>query len=342
MDFLEKVELAENIKDALGGKYDGSRKNILANCPFCGKTGGKFGVYIGKETLNKIPFMWNCFSCRASGRSLFPLLDQIGRLDLLPEKTTNIQEGVRIDDEFAVDISDHHEYEMVEVEMPNKYSQTFNLPYLKRRGFRYRDYRYFEAGITPPTNTEFYGYVIFPIKENGKNVGYVSRHTWDKRDIDEHNRTNFNKIYRYKNSKEEDGNDFQHLLYNIDAVIEGETRTVILVEGIFDVIALTRKLNLYKATDIAVCATFGKQISDTKMLKLQERGVESVVIGYDGDAVEYVAGAAETLDEYFDVLIADIPYPDKDWDDLDRKEIYDIFTNNLKTPIEYNLKRLKI
>ena len=39
---------------------------------------------------------------------------------------------------------------------------------------------------------------------------------------------------RYKNSTE---NEFMKLLYNYDTIIEGETDTVILVEGVFDVIA---------------------------------------------------------------------------------------------------------
>ena len=46
---------------------------------------------------------------------------------------------------------------------------------------------------------------------------------------------------RYRNSTE---NDFVKLLYNYDAVKEDETDTVIIVEGVFDAIALTRKLNL--------------------------------------------------------------------------------------------------
>lgn len=49
------------------------------------------------------------------------------------------------------------------------------------------------------------------------------------------------------------------LLYNYDTIIEGETDTVILVEGVFDVIALTRKLELYDNQRVAVVATFGKK-----------------------------------------------------------------------------------
>ena len=48
------------------------------------------------------------------------------------------------------------------------------------------------------------------------------------------------------------------------------------------------------------------------------------------------------LDEYFNVLIADIEDKNKDWDDLDVSEIYDIFTNKLKTPVEYNLNKILI
>lgn len=87
---------------------------------------------------------------------------------------------------------------------------------------------------------------------------------------------------RYKNSTE---NEFMKLLYNYDTIIEGETDTVILVEGVFDVIALTRKLELYDNQRVAVVATFGKKISTTQIYKIQQKGVKTVVLAYDGDAV---------------------------------------------------------
>lgn len=71
------------------------------------------------------------------------------------------------------------------------------------------------------------------------------------------------------------------------------TNTVILAEGVFDVVALTRKLELYDNPHIAAVATFGKKISDVQIYKLQSKGVRTVVIGYDGDAVEAVKRAAE-------------------------------------------------
>lgn len=142
---------------------------------------------------------------------------------------------------------------------------------------------------------------------------------------------------RYRNSTE---NDFVKLLYNYDAVIEDETDTVIIVEGVFDAIALTRKLNLYDNSQIAVVATFGKKISDVQIYKLQSKGVKTVVVGYDGDAVESIKKTSLQLNDYFDVYIADIENPSDDFDSMDFWDIFDTFSFRLKTPIEYKLNKI--
>lgn len=344
LSYQEHMELSDAIKDAVGGRYDGSKKNILVpECPNCGKSGDKFGIYVGQRSGRKIPFSSNCFSCGWRSGSLYRLLDKIGRLDLMPTETTNLNKKIEIDEIFKIDVGDDDGAdELVEVDMPKSYFRVFSNPYLKKRGFTFDDYNYFEVGVTSKGNARFKDYIIFPVIENDVAVGYVSRHKWSKSRIDRYNRDNFYKVFRYRNSSEEEGNDFQHLLYNIDAIKEFQTRTVILTEGIFDAIALTRKLNIYESNSIAVCATFGKQISETKMLKLQNRGVENIIIGYDGDAAKYTSEAANMLDDYFDVLVADIEDENKDWDDLEVDEIYDIFANKLLTPVEFNFKKLKI
>ena len=131
------------------------------------------------------------------------------------------------------------------------------------------------------------------------------------------------------------------LLYNYDAVHEGRTETVILCEGIFDVVALTRKLDLYESERVVVVATFGKKISRAQVFKLQTKGVRNVVVGYDGDAVDATKKTAEELSRYFEVLVADIPDPTKDWEDLSPHEIYDIFAYRLKTPVEYKINKIQ-
>ena len=66
-----------------------------------------------------------------------------------------------------------------------------------------------------------------------------------------------------------------------------------------------------------------------------------MVLGFDGDAVDAIKKASSSLNEYFDVFIADIPDATKDWEDLDFWEIYDIFSVGLKTPIQYKLTKIQ-
>lgn len=333
--------LVRELAKELDAKPDGAGKNLIARCPRCGKE-GKYGVYIGKETQRKKPFMSHCFSCGRSTYSLEGLLDFIGRQDLMVAPTTDIdaklstsllfplEEGEEIDDALGI------------VELPEFYRRCFTNPYLKSRGFTFDDYEYFPVGTTRGMNFRYDDYVVFPIIDRGDVVGYVSRHTWSKDEIDRHNsrvrRKGGYRILRFRNSTE---NDFVKLLYNYDAVKEGVTDTVIITEGIFDVVALTRKKELYDNESMAAVATFGKKISRTQIYKLQSKGVKTVILGYDGDAVEAIKKTADELNAYFRVLIADIPDAKKDWEDLSCDEIDDIFSHRLRTPAEYRLLKVQ-
>ena len=74
---------------------------------------------------------------------------------------------------------------------------------------------------------------------------------------------------------------------------------------------------------------------------LQTKGVRNVVVGYDGDAVDATKKTAEELSRYFEVLVADIPDPKKDWEDLTLQEVYDIFAYRLKMPVEYKINKIQ-
>lgn len=337
----EKDFLIAEITRELGAKRDGSGKNLISKCPYCGKE-GKFGVYIGRETDRKKLFMAHCFSCGNSTNTLEHLLQTIGRPDLMLTSTVDLKAKLEENLLFPLDTEDEIDDSLGIVDLPDFYKRCFSNEYLKSRGFVYDDYEYFSVGTTGRLNFRFNDYIIFPVIDDGDIVGYVARHTWSKQEIDNHNRKTKTvgtyKILRFRNSTE---NDFVKLLYNYDAIIPEETDTVILVEGIFDVIALTRKLELYDNTRIAVVATFGKKISQAQLYKLQAKGVETIVIGYDGDAVNAIKKTASELNPYFEVFIADIPSPDKDWEDLTYQEIYDVFSYRLKTPIEYNINKIQ-
>lgn len=345
MDKEEKQHIIDELAIELHAKLDGGRKNLIVEtCPYCGHAGGKYGIYVGAETSNKKPFMAHCFSCGHSTRTLEELLKDIGRTDLMPTDIFDLKTAERLDDfSFLEDEENEIDDKLCVVEMPDCYKRTYFNRYLKKRGFTEDDYEYFPVGTTRGYNFKFDDYVIFPIIDGGDTVGYVSRHIWDKRKIDEHNRKARHngeyQIMRYRNSTD---NEFVRLLYNYDAIVEGETDTVIIVEGVFDVIALTRKLNLYDNHRIAIVATFGKKISDTQIYKIQSKGVETIVIGYDGDATESIKKTTEQLRPYFDVYVADIEDPTQDFDSMDFWEIYDVFAFGLKTATEYKLQKIQL
>lgn len=341
---LSKAEtdfIISELSEELNAKRDGSGKNLIAEqCPFCGKE-KKFGIYIGKETERKKPFVSHCFSCGYSTYTLEQLLNAVGRPDLITLPTTNLD--TRLDSEILFPLEEEEIDDSLDVvELPEFSRRSFINQYLKTRGFTFDDYEYFPVYTTYGLNRKFDNYVIFPIIDDGDIVGYVARHTSSKKEIDEHNQKNkYNggfRIMRFRNSTE---NEFTKLLYNYDAVIEGETDTVVIVEGIFDVIALTRKLDLYDNHLIVIVATFGKKISLQQIYKLQIKGVKTIVIGYDGDAVEAIKKAADELNTYFSIFIADILDVQKDWEDLNFGEIYAILSNRLRTPVEYKLLKVQ-
>lgn len=318
------------------GKLSGNKRQLcIAECPFCHHGGYKFAVYVGPDTKTKQFGMSNCFVCNTHFRTLSKTLEALGRKDLMPKGIEELDEDLGGDSLRLFE--DELDDELVEIEMPKGYKRCYKNRYLKYRGFNADDFEYFPCGTNRGVDLKYDGYVLLEIRDAGRLVGFVGRSTMSKEDIEEYNDTHRFKILRYKNSTQ---NEFTKLLYNYDAIVAGETTSVILCEGAFDVIALNRKLELYDNKDIVPICSFGKKISQVQMYKLQEKGIEQVVLGFDNDAKETTSQVANELDKYFDVLIADIPDGvGKDWDEMDFDDIYDIFANNLKTITEFNLSK---
>lgn len=331
----QQHQIADELLYELDGKLDGGRKNILLqHCPFCGKDGYKFGIYVGVPTKYKKFGSSNCFKCGHRSRDLRGTLEDLGLMRLMPKDTVDLDESLTCEINLFED--DEIDDSLVTVQMPKGYKRCFKNPYLKSRGFNADDYEYFPCGTNRHLDVKFADYVLLEIRDSDRIVGFVGRHTWDKEDIENYNLKHRFQIRRYSNSTE---NGFGKLLYNYDAIKKYETRTVILCEGAFDVIALTRKLELYDKHDIVPVATFGKKISDVQIYKLQCKGVEQVVLGYDADARETTGRVAMQLDDYFDVYVADLEMSyGKDWDEMDAEDIYDVFANGLKTVREFNLE----
>lgn len=329
--------ITEELLYELGGKLDGSRRNVLVpNCPFCHKDGFKYAVYVGPNIGRKQFGASNCFKCGKRFNTLSGTLKALGMENIIPKETSEL-------DDSETDISSAFEDEiddtLKEVVMPKGYKRCYKNAYLKSRGWITDDYEYFLVGTNRGFDKEYNDYVILEILDGGRRVGFVARSILSKEEIDSYNSRHHYKIRRYKNSNEQNGNGFSKLLYNYDAIEPMVTHSVILCEGPFDVVGLTRKLELYDNKSIVPVATFGKKISQEQMYKLQKKGVEQVVIGYDNDAKETTSRVAMELEKYFDVLIADIPDGvGKDFDEMDVEDIYDTFAYNLKTIREFNLE----
>ena len=246
------------------------------------------------------------------------------------------------DEQLSIELKlfeDEIDDEVVEIEMPKGYKRVFKNPYLKSRGWKADDYSYFPAGTNRGMDWKLENYIIIPIVEDKKNVGYVARHIWSKDEIEDYNSKHRNKILRYRNSTEAEGNGFEKLIYNIDAIIPNITDTVIICEGVFDVVGLTRKLELYDNEQIQAVATFGKKISDTQLYKLQSRGVKTLILGYDQDAVDTTCRLAKDLEQYFEVYVVDVPqsWEEKDFDEMSASQLYKLFSKHIKTVPEYIL-----
>lgn len=330
----KRHEITEELLAETRGRLDGGRKNIIANCPQCGRE-RKYGIYVGFNTSNKRFGMSNCFVCGLRLGGIKATLNYLGRTDLLPAETTQLDDN---EDDIELLFEDELDDDLVTIQMPKGYKRCFKNRYLKSRNWNVDDFEYFPVGTNRGLDWEYDDYVILEVRDEGRIVGFVARSVLDKEYIEEYNRRHTFPIRRYKNSNEEMGNGFSKLLYNYDAIIPMETHSVILCEGAFDVVALTRKLELYDNPSIVAVATFGKKISQEQMYKLQKKGVEQVVIGYDNDAKETTSQIAMELDKYFDVVIADIPNGvGKDWDEMDVEDIIDVFTDRLMTVREFNL-----
>ena len=117
IDRETKEYLIKELEIELHAKLDGGRKNLIVpTCPYCGKQGGKFGIFVGAETEKKKLFMSHCFSCGHTTKDINQLLDDIGRPDLKVEETASF-DPLEVPEFFGAE-EDEIDDELEEGEMP--------------------------------------------------------------------------------------------------------------------------------------------------------------------------------------------------------------------------------
>lgn len=264
---------------------------------------------------------WDCKKCGERG-NIYKLLAYLGKTYLLEGAT--IKEVERI-----VSIRSKQEEKeeetvletLPEVKMPVGWKVVTSVtPYIRERRLTAADCSRYLIGMT-----SLYGklknYLVIPVMDDGKVRGYVGRYASKKVPEDK---------LRYNNSV---GTKFGQLLYGYDDIIGGETSTVILVEGIFDKIAVDKVLQLDSDAEVKCVCTFGKKISPQQIEKLKIKGVSKVVLLYDFDALRDIRKIGVKLDETFSTYI--VYTQKKDIDECTPEEALAVFQHPQR-PIEFN------
>lgn len=325
----------DDIYSILDNVSKGSNKHFVCDCPFCGKEKHFFikgqTDEVDKRGDNK-SFNYDCKKCSANGK-IYSLLKHLGLLLQYVENTIDLNNLFVLKEQDKTE-SDDEEVLTKKQKLPIGFKRIYTHPYLLDRGLTTSDFYKYNIGITN-LKQKLQDYIIFSVEEKGECKGYVSRCVLSKDEI------NRNKLLRYINSKSE----FGKLLFGIDEITD-RTKTIILVEGIFDKIRLDNLLQIDEDDSIKVCCTFGKKISKYQIVKILPFEPETVILFYDLDAIEDTKKYGLQLKTFFkDVKIACL-LSGKDPDDSDDSEIINAL-NNLSTPFSFfydkvGIKPLKI
>lgn len=308
---ISDVELKEILhveQETRSGQY-------ICTCPFCGK---EQHFYINKKTQ-----MFDCKKCGEFGNiyKLLRFLDKTYLLNGATIENTDTIVSVRSMLASELESSEVSVTELPEVKMPVGWRVLRNSnPYLLNRGITPELCDRYKFGSTKMLR-KYDNYVLIPIYDGGKIRGYIGRYGSKK--------VPDGKL-RYNNSV---GTQFAKLLFGYDEITKN-TATVILVEGIFDKIAVDKVLRLWESEEVKCVCTFGKKISAEQIEKLKVKGVSRVILLYDFDAIKEIKRYGIELENHF---VTSITYTTKkDIDECTAEEALAVFAN-LKRPREFNV-----
>lgn len=304
----------DDLKDLLINPKPTRSGQYIADCPLCGKSQH---FYISRKTQ-----MWDCKKCHEYG-SIYKLLRLLDKTYLLAGSTIEEKERIESIREMTQDLVSNDDTELSELpvkKMPVGWKVSAkSTKYLLSRGITPEDCKRYNIGATDMFR-KYENYVLIPVYDGGEIRGFLGR--YGARKVPD------NKL-RYNNSI---GTEFAELLFGCDEITE-RTSTVILVEGVFDKIAVDKVLHLWDGEEVKCVCTFGKKISDKQIKKLMLKGVTNVILLYDFDAVKEIKKYGLELEKYF---VTSITYTNKkDIDECSEDEALEVFTQ-LKRPKEFN------
>lgn len=315
---------------SFGSKNWMSSKILI--CPECsGKD--KFGILFSENGGG----VYHCFKCDKKG-SIFGLLYKINRRDLIIGDQEDFSFKDRLES-FLVEFNiAEDDVSCAEVKPPLGFRFLKSDKYLQDRGWELWQIEKYKAGIS--IDPRLKNKVIFLLMEDEKVIGYLSRSKydkeWHKKNLEDAKQGKCRLVTRYENCS---STEFEKVVGGIDEIISGETKTVILVEGIMDKANTDKVLGLSTQSDIKCCFTFGCKLSEYQMLKIYRKGVENIILLYDPGTIQQVKSTSLRLMKYFHILIGEL-VGQKDPGEMNLLDFEKVFIS-LFNPIEYYTNRIQ-
>jgi DNA primase len=240
------------IENVLGKSHKRARENYAFTCPKCNHHKPKLEVNLHTNEKGENPF--ECWVCGFKGRTIKSLLKQ---LQVPAEQAYEILKYVRKGDEIGYAPTTC-------VELPKEFQALHTASitsiiankvrkYLYRRGFTDRDFLKYNIGYC--TSGEYAGRIIIPSYNANNQLNFFVARTFE------------DAYHKYRNPEaSKDIIGFENLInWNMP---------VILVEGVFDAIAVKRN----------AIPILGKSLSNSLIKKIVSSELEDIYIALDKDA----------------------------------------------------------
>ena len=242
------------IENVLGKSHKRARENYAFNCPKCNHHKPKLEVNLHTDENGQNPF--ECWVCGFKGRTIKSLLKQ---LQVPAEQAYEILKYVRKGDEVGYAPTSV-------VELPKEFQPLYTATttsiiankvkrYLYKRGFTDRDFLKYNIGYC--TSGQYTGRIIVPSYGENNQLNFFVARTFE------------DAYHKYRNPEcSKDIIGFENLI--------NWSQPIILVEGVFDAIAVKRN----------AVPILGKTISKALIKRIVSSTVEDIYIALDRDALK--------------------------------------------------------
>ena len=240
------------LEGVLGKSSKRARDNYAFSCPFCNHKKPKLEIKLNTDSNGNNP--WECWVCSTRGRTVKSLLYQ---LKLPKDQAQDILKYVH-NTSTVYNIVD------TSVSLPDEFRSISELSKTSILGRKLRNYLY-KRGITELDiirynigfcdKGEYSGRIIIPSYDENSNLNFFVGRTYE------------DNWMKYKNpSVSKDIVPFENFI--------NWKKPVILVEGVFDAIAVRRN----------AIPILGKNLPTSLLKKIVSNNVEEIYIALDGDA----------------------------------------------------------